>query len=119
MAKATIEEMRAEIDGALKNKGDDWVIAALIDGSIGYHTYNDAKRLIQSYKDGETEDWCERCMACYGCSLIHMMYSDVHRMFINEEHCPNLIAPLLNRVKSMSILNDSDSMMVSLAYPTL
>ncbi len=67
----------------LQEKGEDWLIAALVDGSIGYHTPQGAKRLIESALQGETKDYCERCLAVYKGDLLRMIEYD--RM------CQNLI----------------------------
>jgi hypothetical protein len=45
-------------------KGLDWCIAAMAHGSIGYYSYDTAKRLIESVLKGR--NWlCERNMACF------------------------------------------------------
>jgi hypothetical protein len=45
-------------------KGLDWCIAAMAHGSIGYYSYDTAKRLIGSVLNGG--NWvCGRTMACF------------------------------------------------------
>jgi len=45
-------------------KGLDWCITAMVHGSIGYHSYDTAKHLIESVMDGR--NWvCERTIACF------------------------------------------------------
>ncbi len=51
-----------ELRNILKEKGMDWLVAAMVDGSIGYHTPQGAKQLIEGAMQGETKSWCERCM---------------------------------------------------------
>lgn len=48
-----IEELR-EI---LEKKGMDWLIAAMVEGSIGYHSPQHAKRIIEDAIDGQTKDY--------------------------------------------------------------
>ena len=66
-----------ELSNILEEKGMDWLVAALIDGSIGYHSPKHAKILINRAIAGELKDYCERCVACFNCDLMKMIESDV------------------------------------------
>ena len=56
----------------LEEKGMDWLVAALIEGSIGYHSPKHAKILVERAVAGEVKDYCERCVACFNCDLMKM-----------------------------------------------
>lgn len=75
------EEQRIDyIRKNLEEHGDAWVVAAMVDGSIGYHTPRHAEILIERFRRGETLDYCERCTACFEDSLVNMMFRDIVRM---------------------------------------
>lgn len=77
-----------ELREILQEKGIDWLIVAMVEGSIGYHSPKHAKRIIEEALSGQTKDYCERCMACYNCDLLAMIDSDIKRMKYLEEQSP-------------------------------
>src|SRR3990172_11026925 len=73
--KVTMDNV--ELNKILEEKGMDWLIAAMIEGSIGYHSPKHAKILIERAIAGEVTDYCERCVACFNCDLMKMIERDV------------------------------------------
>jgi hypothetical protein len=63
----------ADMKKLLDEKGKQWLVAAMVEGSIGYHTPRHAEILIERAISGETKDWCERCYACFGRDLFEMI----------------------------------------------
>ncbi len=102
------------IDAALKEKGETWVIAAMVDGSIGYHTADHAKRIIQRFRKGKTVDYCERCAACYSCDLTIMLAHDVIRFEQLEASKQNAI---IEYVEAMSGRDYMVQLTGSMLYP--
>lgn len=117
--KISRQEKIEKIEKALEEKGEDWVVAAMVEGSIGYHTPKHARLLIKRFREGEEKDFCERCIALFNCDLIDMMYYDITRFEWLEERDPEKVRRLLEFVKKVEKLDDMDQIAVSLAYPTM
>ncbi len=69
--------MHEDIARLLKEKGETWAVAAMVEGSIGYHAPDNARRLVKDYQGGRRQDWCERCLCCYGADLEKMILQDM------------------------------------------
>lgn len=108
-----------ELKNILDQKGMDWLIAAMVDGSIGYHTPRSARRLIESALQGETKDWCERCASCFAGDLLEMIGCDVRRMEYLEENSQEKVKRLIETVKQISGLSQEQQSTISLMYPTM
>jgi hypothetical protein len=81
-------KMHPEIEKALTDKGEAWCVAALVEGSIGYHDPYDAARMIKRYREGERQNFCERCYCLYGGDLEKMLLDDIRKFLYFEENCP-------------------------------
>lgn len=110
----TIDDRVNMINSIVQGKPDSWFIAALVDGSIGYHTVDHAERIIQRFRDGETIDYCERCAACYGADLTLMLTHDVVRFSRIEESRQNAV---IEYVESMRNRDYMDQLTGSMLYP--
>jgi hypothetical protein len=106
---------RDDILKTLEEKGEDWVIAALIEGSIGYHSPAHARRIIENVKKGEIEDYCERCTACFRRDLLAMVKHDIDGF----RHVSQAkVERLMKAVPQLEKLSDVQQMTFSLMYPT-
>ncbi len=106
---------RDEILKTLEEMGEAWVVAAMVEGSIGYHSPAHARRLIKSIKNGETEDWCERCAACFKRDLLAMVKHDIDGF----RHVSQAkVDRLLKAVPQIEALSSAQQMTFSLMYPT-
>jgi hypothetical protein len=117
MSEISREEMKAVIRRAINEKGRMYVIGAMVEGSIGYHTPNHASRLIDDFLAGKEECYCERAMALYHDDLITMMYWDVY-VFDNMQ----AVDRRDRIVKAVEVIMSKDSEtqeLISLAYPTM
>lgn len=110
---------RDELKSIVDRKGMDWLIAAMVDGSIGYHTPPGAKRLIESALQGETKDYCERCLAIYKGDLLKMIEDDIEKLEYLEKHYPEKVKRLIETVKKISGLDQQQQTTISLMYPTM
>jgi hypothetical protein len=108
-----------ELSNILKEKGMDWLVAALIDGSIGYHSPKHAKILIERAVAGEAKDCCERCMACFNCDLMKMIERDVKIFERLEARDPQRSERIVSVAKQIANLDEEGQSLVSLAYPTM
>jgi hypothetical protein len=103
----------------LEEKGKPWLVAAMVEGSIGYHTPRHAEILIERALSGETKDWCERCDACFGTDLFEMINYDVGLMLRLEDRDAAKAARLIDTVKRIAGMSSEAQSSVSLAYPTM
>jgi hypothetical protein len=110
------QEQRIDyIQKALDEHGDMWTIAAMVDGSIGYHTPRHAKILIERFRRGDRIDYCERCIACFDDNLVNMMFCDIVRM---EQLEPERREKLIAFCESLSKASDEIQGAYSMLYPT-
>lgn len=116
LIQRTKEEVIAK---ALEEKGEEWVVAALVDGSIGYHTPNHARILIKKFKEGVKEDYCERCLALYKGDLVTMMFWDIFRFERIEKKDPKKVSRIIDFVKKVSKLDSEKQCEIGLLYPAI
>ncbi|MDD5615029.1 MAG: hypothetical protein PHH85_02370 [Candidatus Methanoperedens sp.] len=110
---------KEEIQKIIDEKGMDWLIAAMVDGSIGYHSPNSARMLIQRILEGETHSWCERCLACYKGDLLSMVDSDVRVFRYLETIDSQKVERLTKFVQAAGNLTPLQEMGLSAMYPTM
>jgi hypothetical protein len=110
---------KVELKSVIDKKGMDWLVAALIEGSIGYHSPKHAKMLINRPIAGEVKDYCERCMACFNCDLMKMIERDVEIFERLEARDPQRSVRIVSFAKQISNLDEEGQSLVSLAYPTM
>jgi len=103
----------------LQEKGMDWLVAAMVEGSIGYHSPKHAKRLIEEALSGQTKDYCECCSACFGSDLLAMIDSDIKRMKYLEEESPKRFQRVIDAVEQISNLSTEGQTIAGLMYPTM
>ncbi len=118
---ATMKPLHPAIKKVLDEKGDDWVVAAIVDGSIGYSDPKHAKILIKHYKEGERRDFCERCYALYDGNLEKMILDDISKFEYAQETSPDRAKRVIEFVKVWDEkAGNSDPLnSVGLAYPTI
>ena len=109
----------AELQKLIEEKGKDWLVAAMVEGSIGYHTPRHAEVLIEKALRGETVDWCERCDACFKRDLFEMINYDIRHMLFLEDRNSAKANRLVETVKIISTMGSEAQLSVSLAYPTM
>ncbi len=110
---------KIELKKVLDEKGLDWLIAAMVEGSIGYHSPPGAKRLIEGALAGETKDYCERCLACFKGDLLLMIESDIKGMRYIEEKNSKKFKRVMDAVKQIASLSPEQQMTAGLMYPTM
>ena len=115
----THDDMRMNIQKALDEKGDNYVIAALIEGSIGYHTHDHAKRIVADFRNGEEKCYCERAAALYNYDLLLMVDDDVRLMQRIEEFNPDRVKHLIAFTEATSKLDSEKQETLGLMFPTL
>lgn len=116
--KVTI--VHPDIEKALTDKGEDWIVAAMVDGSIGYHDPAGARRKVKRYLEGDRQNFCERCSALYGADLEKMILSDISQFEYVEAGSPERAKRIIEYCKVWEERVKGDVFnSVGLAYPTL
>jgi hypothetical protein len=111
---------KVELKSVIEKKGMDWLVAALIEGSIGYHSPKHAKILIERAVASEVKDYCERrCVACFNCDLMKMIEHDVEIFERLEARDPQKSERIVSFSKQIANLDEEGQSLVSLAYPTM
>ncbi|HEX7576146.1 MAG TPA: hypothetical protein VF360_07175 [Candidatus Methanoperedens sp.] len=90
-------------------------MAAMIEGSIGYHCVKDARILIEDIKNGRTTDACERCIACFKGDLLAMVKYDIDGF---EHMSPAKVERLVKAVQQLEKLSTIQQAKFGLMYPT-
>jgi len=106
------------IKRAMDKYGELWVIAAMVDGSIGYHTFTSAKNLLTNVMEN-TFIGCERTMTCYDGDASLEIASDIFRMERLAEKNPEKAKRLMEFVKKIANLPWEQASAISSLYPTL
>lgn len=114
--KKVTQYFRESINRALEEKGEEWVIASLVEGSCGYHTVRHAKRLIDDFKNGFETSGCERCLAIYNGDLLFMLWRDIDNFSKLPEERVKLV---LQYVRAVKDLEDIKQIELGLMYPTM
>jgi hypothetical protein len=109
----------ADLKKLVDDKGKPWLVAAMVEGSIGYHTPRHAEVLIERALSGQTKDYCERCDACFGTDLFEMINYDIRIMLFLEDRDAAKAARLIETVKIIAGMSVEAQMSVSMAYPTM
>jgi hypothetical protein len=98
-------------------KGMDWCIVALVDGSVGYYTYDRAKRLLEYVLKGR--NWfSERTMACFEANAAKEALHDFKYFEYMERNDPEYVRRLIRVLKNTEGLNTIQSWTFSAMYPT-
>ena len=117
--QAERDERLKKIRNTLAQRGREWVVAAVVEGSLGYHTPTDADLLISDLIErGRTQDWCERCLACYGGDLVSMIHSDIVTFERLEKMNPDRARRVVDYVKKVKELDSVQQQTLGLLYPT-
>lgn len=107
----------------LETKGGSWLIVAMMDGSIGYHTATHSQNIIKAVLE-DYPSYCERVMACYNSDLMRMLFLDI--LHLNRElSCEPesrkkpLLLDMITKMDKLLGMSYIEQMSISMAYPTL
>jgi len=99
----------------LAKYGTEWGIAALIDGSIGYYTYQSAKNFIIHIADKRFW-YAERTGACFNGDPLKEILTDLARFEGIPKDKQNRILKFVEKTKNLS---SEQQMTISMLYPTI
>lgn len=85
----------------VKERGKAWAIAALVDGSIGYHSVESAEQMIEDLVKGKRIIGCERTMCCFKNDGIAEIDHDLNYFAGKDGYAPDRVRLLVNYVKEI------------------
>ena len=109
--------MNSKIRSVLEDKerGKDWLVAALVQGSIGYYSPLGAENCINEYLSGERENYSERCTSCFGSDLEKEILHDLSSF---ESLLPDKQNRILEAIKQLRKLDPVSQTTFGLFYPS-
>lgn len=110
---------RKELVAIVQQKGMDWAVAAMVDGSIGYHSPDGAKQMIEALLKGEQIWGCERTYACFKGDALAEIEHDFKYFMHMEKIDPETVKRLCEVMKKLHGLSTIQQWTFSAAYPTL
>jgi len=117
MGSLTAEEVE-KVKAIVEKRGKDWLIAAMIHGSIGYHSVGSAENMIEAVLKGRY--WgCERTSACFDGDPIREIMRDVADYEFLEQYAPETAKGVLAYVEKTRNLDHIAQQTLGLMYPTL
>jgi DNA-directed RNA polymerase subunit RPC12/RpoP len=90
---------RTKLVKIVKQKGREWAIAALVDGSIGYHTVTGAANVIDQLLQGGRLWACERTLACFHGDALAELEADFAYFQRKETYAIDEIRALVQYVR--------------------
>lgn len=108
-----------EIKKIIEEKGEYWIIAAMVEGSIGYHSPQGARFIIEDFKNGKTANYCERCMSCFDGNLVDMISYDINHFKLLEKYDPFKVQRIIKYVEKISKVDTFGQLASGLMYPTM
>ncbi|MEM2447872.1 MAG: hypothetical protein QXT14_02840 [Candidatus Bathyarchaeia archaeon] len=103
---------------ALDKYGELWVISAIIEGSVGYHTYESAKNMLEYVL--ESRFWlCERTSCIFDGDASLEIAHDIYHFEELMERDPERVRRIMELVRRLEKLSWEQAVAVSLMYPTI
>jgi hypothetical protein len=98
-----------------RERGRDWLIAAIVHGSIGYYTPVGAENILNSYIGGEKENYSERCSTCFQCVMEKEIMHDISAFETLDESRQTKMVQTIRAVRKMDVVSQTT---FGLFYPT-
>lgn len=109
---------RKQLKEIVKEKGMLWAIAAMVEGSIGYHSPKSAEIRIKALMEDRYVMGCERCSAVFGGDSIAELEYDFKYFKAVEERNPERVKKIMQIVEKVAKWSPEAQMAFGLLYPT-
>jgi hypothetical protein len=96
-------------------RGRDWLVAAIVHGSIGYYTPLGSENILNSYIRGERENYSERCVTCFQCDLEKEILHDIAAFESLDQSTKTKLVETIREVRKMDGVSQTT---FGLFYPT-
>lgn len=110
---------RALLKKLVQERGELWAIAAMIEGSIGYHSYISAQNRIRQLMRDDYIYGCERSYACFRGDSVAEIEHDFKCFLYIEEVNPDRIMRIVSFVERLGQYDDATQSTIGLFYPTM
>ena len=112
------ESRVSKIKRLIETKGEEWLISAMVEGSVGYHSYNSAKRMIDRVLQGKFT-LCERTSACFSGDASMEILHDAECFEWLEQYNKDKVERIVEFVKKTKNLDPIQQVTIGLMYPTV
>jgi len=119
LPKHLADPRRAELKKTVEAKGKLWAVAAIVEGSIGYHSPASAEIRINALMEDRFIPGCERSHACFEADSIAEIEHDFRYFTIVEEGDPEKAKRIMQVVEKVAKWNVNDQTGFGLLYPTM
>ena len=110
---------REKLKLLLKEKGLLWGIAAMVDGSLGYHSPKSAEIRLNALLEDRFVRGCERSSACFEGDPISEIEHDFQFFQHVEESDPERVERIIAFVEQVEKLDTMTQEGIGLMYPTM
>lgn len=105
MYEVEAKENSAKIVKLIGNHDEDWLIAAMVEGSIGYYSPNIAQNVLKGMKESGSS-YSERNMACFRGDAVQELDYDIKQFERLEKTQPEKARELISFVKRAKKVSD-------------
>jgi hypothetical protein len=99
------EPNRERLVKIVKERGKPWAIAALVDGSIGYHSVESAEQMITGLLEGKAYGGSERCVCCFYNDPLAEIDHDFGYFAGKDKYSEERVKLLVNYVREVLRMN--------------
>jgi len=112
-----VKTLNARIRTVLEDKGrgNDWLVAAIVHGSIGYYTPLGAQNCIDEYLRGQRENYSERCTTSFGSDLEKEILHDLNSFESLPSDKQNRVLDIIKQVGKLDSVSQTT---FGLLYPS-
>jgi len=111
----TEEKIHPKIEKILKEKGKEYIIAAMVYASLGYFSPKTAEGTLNWYLKGHKFGGCERCLALWKGDLEKMLLDDIA---VFESISKEKQEKMIKMVKALLKRDLAENMTFSAMFPT-
>lgn len=110
---------RADLKKTVEEKGKLWAIAAMVEGSIGYHSPTSAEIRVRALMEDRYVPGCERSFAVFAGDSIEELEHDFRFFKAVEEGDPKKAQRIIEFVEKVSKMSNMGQWAISSLYPTM
>ena len=107
---------RKFVEQVIKEKGEEYVIAALFVDSVGYWTPEAAKNQLEFWKRGMDTCGAERTICMFNWNFTEELYSAIR--YFEQAYSEEERQKYINFVKQLSKLDSVDQITAGLMFPS-
>lgn len=118
-AKNINDKRRPALKKIVEEKGKLWAVAAMVEGSIGYHSPKSAEIRVRALMEDRYVPGCERSFAVFAGDSIAELEYDFKYFKAVEESNPERAKRIMQIVEKVAKWKHENQIGFGLLYPTL